>query len=276
MILPTLLACLLSPAGAADPSFPDAQKHLEELAKAVSEAKRTLAEKPKEKGGDQAYVRLPTLELFATKEASALGVGGYRLTDAELADARTVFGEAVDLEPVRWVYVSAAMIGNLQTSANVIRVPPGLIMERRAVIHEIVHVWQYQNRGLSYVSDSFLHSVCSLVTSGKRDSAYTYTLVPEKSLFDYTAEQQGQIVEDYFAGMAKLKDDPVFSRLIAQLRATRPMKDSVVLFQDLAAGLPPRGRGPDPLPNLSPLPNAAPPADAAGAIPQFEFRFKGL
>ena len=58
--------------------------------------------------------------------------------------------------------------------------------------HELVHVWQYQNRKLTGYS---LTKV--LAEHVKYPNPYNYNLLPGKDFLSYRFEQQGSIVEDF-------------------------------------------------------------------------------
>jgi hypothetical protein len=67
------------------------------------------------------------------------------------------------------------------------------------LIHELTHVWQYQNGGTSYISLSLSSQILATIRTGSRNAAYDYNLTPESSFFDFLPEQQGLIVENYYS-----------------------------------------------------------------------------
>ena len=71
---------------------------------------------------------------------------------------------------------------------------PGTNLKRIRVvfIHELTHVWQGFH-GLNYVVSSLVNQCCAAFTGG---SAYKYTVGSAWS--QYNAEQQAQIVDDWF------------------------------------------------------------------------------
>ena len=64
-------------------------------------------------------------------------------------------------------------------------------------IHEMVHVWQYQNNVLS-VLGSAIEETITLGLGNYMIMAYPYKLEPNKDLMDYRMEQQGAIMENYY------------------------------------------------------------------------------
>lgn len=129
--------------------------------------------------------------------------GSLRLmTPGEINIAKTIFGNAI-IYPRVWIHYDSYFPFGLQ-GKNVAMAPNGEIYMRdyyyahdfssisnidkqHAFIHELTHVWQYQKgmwvrtRGLfSWAAD------------------YHYDFKENKSLQDYTMEQQAQIIADYF------------------------------------------------------------------------------
>lgn len=62
-------------------------------------------------------------------------------------------------------------------------------------IHEMAHVWQYQNKILRVKTAAFFGQIRHFGRYGKM---YQYTLDADKKLIDYGIEQQAAIIEDYF------------------------------------------------------------------------------
>ena len=62
-------------------------------------------------------------------------------------------------------------------------------------IHEMTHVWQYQNKILHVKLAAILGQIRFL---GNYRKMYEYTLEAGKNLTEYDIEQQAAIVEDYF------------------------------------------------------------------------------
>lgn len=67
-------------------------------------------------------------------------------------------------------------------------------------IHEMTHVWQYQNNILHVKTSAILGQISH---PGNYNEMYKYTLEDDKSLVDYGIEQQAAIVEDYFLVVKK-------------------------------------------------------------------------
>lgn len=206
-------------------------------------------------------VRFPTLEIFAATAGGALATRGTPLTSRETTTASSVFGNSINLSAVRIV---ETRIANAPTTlGNYIRVPPGYSMPDRILIHELAHVWQFQTRGTRYISDSVWHQTTAWLTRGGRGAAYDYTIVTGQSIDRYPAEHQACIIEDYFA-YPHLRTDPEYQRLIAEVRAARPIALSVRLEE--AAGILGRPEIPSPTGEL-------PGAEGGGIVPQIRIEF---
>ena len=213
-----------------------------------------------------ASVRFPTWELAALSSQDAGGRAASKLTDREKGIARNVFKDAVDLEAVR-VIIAPSPTDRAMTWGNTIRMPASQALSTGTLIHELAHVWQYQTKGSSYISNSMLKQTCAVLAGHERDKAYEYAIVEGQSLFDYTAEQQAEIIEDYAMSKAK-RDDPRYAALIAEMRKTKAFKGHVELFLDRDFNLAPREK-------TMPLPSGweVPFNGEAGRVPQVEFRF---
>jgi len=63
------------------------------------------------------------------------------------------------------------------------------------LIHELVHVWQYQLNILNPVLAAIAENISHAFDYAK---AYKYTLTVDKDILDYEIEQQAAIIEDYY------------------------------------------------------------------------------
>ena len=69
---------------------------------------------------------------------------------------------------------------------------------RSLLVHESVHVWQFQRQGWRYALGAVAEQARAWLRTGSRRSAYHYTLSPERPLQTYGYEQQAQMIQDYF------------------------------------------------------------------------------
>jgi len=152
-------------------------------------------------GASGVSVRSPVFEETVTLLSDVGGaVAGRRLTRDEQALAESVFGQSIDYTRVRLV---PADLLRFRTVGNNIYIPRGFTISDRStaqtLIHELTHVWQYQHGGTSYISISLGTQIAASIRRGNRNFAYDYQIYPGQSFFDFTPEQQGFIVENYFA-----------------------------------------------------------------------------
>jgi hypothetical protein len=225
-------------------------------------------------------VTSPALEWTAIQLAAIANPFGRALYDWEYAIVHGVLRSSLDASRIR--IVETRIMNFPTTLGNQIRVPPGWSFERDnrpILVHECAHVWQYQTRGTSYITDSVYHNASGQIATGNRNVAYmNYQLRQESSISDFTAEEQATIVGDYYE-MTQIyttdpkpswvslrsRDMPIYERLIAQVRAAVPRDDSMI-YQRSLMNQPPPG-----FDLQSPGTK-----DFAPVMPLLEIRFRGL
>ncbi len=160
-------------------------------------------------GSPAVSVRSPVAEEFITQESDIqAGLAGRPLLSSEIALARPIFGNALDYSKVRLIPTS---IAEFTTVGNNIRVSKDFTISEpffaETLIHELTHVWQYQHGGTSYISVSLGAQIAASIKTPSRNFAYDYHITPDKSFFSFLPEQQGLIVQNYFA-MLRDKAEP--------------------------------------------------------------------
>jgi len=128
------------------------------------------------------------------------------LTIGETALAKSVFGDSIDYAAVTIndgkfagfhpEGTAMAPNGNLYmygcySDDYSTREPYGQAL----FIHEMTHVWQYQNKILAPIAEAVK---LNLAHKFNYRAAYDYTLEPGKDLIEYNMEQQASIVQDRF------------------------------------------------------------------------------
>ncbi len=158
-----------------------------------------------------------------------LGKLGTRpLTNREIALAKPIFGDAINYERVR--IDERAWLGPKQqrfcyVSFNIInswgKMPDNIL------IHELVHVWQYQNLGAIYIPKAMQAQFSKVGYNYGGINKLKAALQEHKTFLDFNFEQQGDIVSDYFLlkigrrpqwGNADICDLPVYEYFVDQLR----------------------------------------------------------
>jgi hypothetical protein len=168
-------------------------------------------------GAPRPQVRSPVFEELVTQVSTVEAeIHGRPLTHDERVMAQSVFGASIDYSRVRLIPTS---ILEYRTVANTIRVPKDYTINdsymAQTLIHELAHVWQYQHGGTSYISVSLATQISAAMRGGNRSLAYDYRVTAGASFFDFTPEQQGMLVENYFT----------------------MLRDQVAIPRDLAAGI---------------------------------------
>jgi hypothetical protein len=129
------------------------------------------------------------------------------LTAGEIALAKRVFGSSIDYTAVG---VSDSKFMGLHPRGVAMSPDGNLYMhgcykddyaagstyEQSFFLHEMTHVWQYQNKVLNPIAEALK---LSLQHKFNYEASYFYTLDAKKDLLDYNMEQQASIVQDYFS-----------------------------------------------------------------------------
>jgi len=128
------------------------------------------------------------------------------LTEDEMTLAKSVFGDAIDYDRVR-IHdgkflpfqpkgVAMAPEGHLYMygcySDNYAQASP---IMRGIFIHEMTHVWQFQQRILNPVVEAIEINLQHLFNYR---AAYAYTLDGKRDLLSYNMEQQASLIQDYY------------------------------------------------------------------------------
>lgn len=125
-----------------------------------------------------------------------IAVGTRPLTEEELAIAKPIFETSLEYKKIRinnggpltWIYPAL-------TTGNTISFPEnfnGSTGKAHALfLHEMTHVWQYQNHGIGYLPRALFEEIT------QRD-AYTVHYDVSKRFLDYDIEEQAEIVAEYF------------------------------------------------------------------------------
>ncbi len=149
------------------------------------------------------------------------------LTGAEIAAASEVLGP----NAVRYQDIRVAQGGVLRwvfkrndnrafATFHTINLPergPHARVNTDIVVHEIVHVYQYERAGSRYVAEALL---------GQREEGYDYggpdglqvAVRQGKQLRNFNREQQAQIVQDYYARLNTRADVSAYEPFIRQMR----------------------------------------------------------
>lgn len=129
-----------------------------------------------------------------------------KLTSGEIDLARLVFGDAIDYAKVE---VTNARFTGFHPKGVAMAPDGNLYMPecystdyaaessywRGCFIHEMAHVWQFQQKILNPVTEALM---LNYRHAFNYRAAYDYRLETGKDLLDYNMEQQASILQDYF------------------------------------------------------------------------------
>jgi hypothetical protein len=128
------------------------------------------------------------------------------LTDKESKILKDVFGENLDYSKLKYCigglysYKCTRTVGNcvyfdVETNFEENR---GSYFINSLILHETVHMWQYQKFGWIYAIGSLWDQLKGFIKTGSRGAAYRYALDENKKFSDYGFEQQAQMIQDYW------------------------------------------------------------------------------
>ena len=151
------------------------------------------------------------------------------LTKAEILRGYEIFGDSIDYQLVM-IDAQAELVtkslGVAYVSFNTIN--SWGKMSADILIHELVHVWQYQHFGAGYIANA-------LVAQNTKEG-YNYTDLKlshwheADSIHSFNGEQQGDLVRDYYRlktgltsewGGHTVKDLPKFEKFINEIRMSQ-------------------------------------------------------
>lgn len=165
---------------------------------------------------------------------------GRNLTTGEIKLAGEIFRDSIRYERVRvhrGKYYFAQPANSGMTPSGEIYVNGSIYRKDYAAahvelqaffIHEMTHVWQYQNRILHVKLAAIFGQIRCL---GNYRKMYEYKLEAGKSLLEYGIEQQAAIVEDYFTvvkcGLSDFRGGRIKNR--------EPLEEKIELLQGVMA-----------------------------------------
>lgn len=189
----------------------------------------------------------PALEHAVVQLGHLSAPFGRTLYVTEKRFLRTIFRDSLDLDRIR---VVETRVANAPTTlGNQIRIAPGRSLAtdegKSILVHECTHVWQYQTQGTRYITCSIAHQVAAATSTGTRNAAYFNYQLSERSRFaDFPAEEQAQIVQDYYDMQYRYAGPRAaappswvrqrqgsmrhYIRMIRELRAARPRRQEQI------------------------------------------------
>lgn len=133
------------------------------------------------------------------------------LRQEEQALAARIFGDALDPAPVRIHRDHLLSAYAPKALGNAVHLKSswghfdgdGLTLSPKGtacLVHELVHVWQYQNAGVGYIAGSLWAQQLAVLVEGSRGGAYRWRRAHAggRPWARWNPEQQAQLVEDWF------------------------------------------------------------------------------
>jgi hypothetical protein len=127
-----------------------------------------------------------------------------------------IYHDSVDYDAIRITRGAALSTGAARTLGNTINLqdehfdrdtmdlsPAGMLV----LIHEMGHVWQYQNGGLAYIPSSLIPQIVAAATGQSRNAAYDWRDAVRNHIdwADWNAEQQAECISDYNEALRRIK-----------------------------------------------------------------------
>jgi hypothetical protein len=141
-----------------------------------------------------------------------------RLTSDERRYAHEIYHDSVDYDAITITKGSIAATGAARTIGNTINLQArhfkGDTMElsdegELTLIHEMGHVWQYQNGGLDYIPSSLIPQAIAGIRGLSRNVVYNWReAIRSKIPWEgWNAEQQAECISDYNEALRRIKAD---------------------------------------------------------------------
>lgn len=137
------------------------------------------------------------------------------LTGDERDYAWDIYHDAIDYDKVRITRGSALSTGASRTIGNTINLEDHYFVRdtmelneagRLVLIHEMGHVWQYQNGGLSYIPSSLIPQIVAAASGQSRNAAYDWRNAVRNHIdwSEWNAEQQAECISDYNEALRRI------------------------------------------------------------------------
>lgn len=154
-----------------------------------------------------------------------------KLTAREIKIAKSVFGDAIDYRKIRMdekAFFGPLSLHFAYVSFNTIN-SWGKLSDA-VLIHELVHIWQYRQMGICYMSRALMAQHSQMGYNYGGINALCEYKIKLKNLFDFNLEQQADIVADFYRikngfhpewGSGTQEDLPIYVYFIESLYSSR-------------------------------------------------------
>lgn len=155
------------------------------------------------------------------------------LTSAEIALARSVFGDGLQYDAIRLrrgrlltlfadgvTFQNTVFLSRRIWSADY-GAPEIRLSLKALLIHELMHVWQHQNLPAYHWTKAAAEHVPDLLRLRYGTSVYAYE-PGVKPLLEYRYEQQGRMLQDYFMLRELRRDVSVYEAVLGDTLRNPP------------------------------------------------------
>ena len=161
----------------------------------------------------------------ATQTFLGIEPAGRELTFDEDNELQKIYRGALDLDRIRLKIGDLGLFkfgGAAFTLTNTIYIPHSWLPDQggenycsakyRLLAHETLHVWQYQNGGLNYMSESLAHQFAGWYKTGTRGAAYDFErgIREGKTWAQLNPEQQARLIEAAYSNGLFDEENAVF------------------------------------------------------------------
>ncbi|MEO8108813.1 MAG: DUF4157 domain-containing protein [Ginsengibacter sp.] len=162
------------------------------------------------------------------------------LTQTEIDYAKDVYRDSIDYSKIKITRDSIMATGAPRTIGNTINLKSSwrhfegdtLVLTKEGLetlIHEMGHVWQYQNGGLAYIPDSLWSQLKAKLSGKSRNAAYDWKSAHTEGLpwEEWNPEQQASAIEQYNKLLRKSNDGTAAVEEIAELATLTTYMENV-------------------------------------------------
>jgi hypothetical protein len=160
------------------------------------------------------------------------------LTGPEITAAKDLFGDTIDYSLVVIERNSLYNAGSSRTIGNTIALTDskfsgnGMTLNaagRQTLMHELAHVWQYQNQGWTYAPEALWAQFKAWWNTGSRNAAYDWEQLADSGVpwEQWNPEAQAEAVEDYNRALRRKQAGEATASDIATLAKAQPFIDKM-------------------------------------------------
>lgn len=129
-----------------------------------------------------------------------IGMRGRRLTEEEVAIAHAYFGDQIDTTKVRlWDGLGGSLSRRVHAFVTFNTINCTKKMSKAILVHELVHVWQYQKFGSLYIPRALTAQWSAVGYDYGGLQALYHDMLEGGRFIDYNFEQQGDIFQHYYS-----------------------------------------------------------------------------